>query len=343
MHGATSSNAVASTVSVRPAISTCHFRSLRDAGATSSNAVASTVSVAGGFACHFRSLREATRHFVHRSRLNCLRNAGVSPATSAASVIQGAASSTASVMPAISTATSAASAMQGAASSAASTSIASTGPAIESTATIAAAATGAATHPPSVPAASGISATAGSINASSQVASSATGAGISSTPAAFSQESPATGAAAMTVSSTSSARARVVNSHSELSRRRIPVPGILRQGFQNQSIQNRRDVAIDAARRRRRLIDMRHHQLELAARFKRRPPAQHLVQHHAQRVQIAALVELAFALHLLRRDIARVADHGARIRIEGRVHRPGKRKIRELAESPRPQTECSPE
>ena len=59
MQGATSSTAIASTVSAGQAVSPATSAASVMQGATSSNAAASTAPAAGGFACHFRSLRDA--------------------------------------------------------------------------------------------------------------------------------------------------------------------------------------------------------------------------------------------------------------------------------------------
>jgi hypothetical protein len=70
------------------------------------------------------------------------------------------------------------------------------------------------------------------------------------------------------------------------------------------------DVRRHRAQRRRRPRDVRHEHRGGRRRVERQPPAQQLVRHHAQRVQVAAAVE-RLALHLLGAHVVHRAEHVA--------------------------------
>ena len=84
----------------------------------------------------------------------------------------------------------------------------------------------------------------------------------------------------------------------------------LGQRLENDLIQLRRDVRTDLRRHRHRLGDDRHHRLELGVPLVEPPASQHLVQHDAEREDVAAAVDRV-VLALLRRQIGDLPFDGA--------------------------------
>ena len=110
---------------------------------------------------------------------------------------------------------------------------------------------------------------------------------------------------------------------------------VLGKGFEHDVVEKLGECRLPVAGRRGGLAHMGHHEFELAPRLKGRAAGEHLVEHDAERVEVAAWIQTALALYLLGRDIAGVADDGADAGLVSGIDRTGQRETGEFAAAAR--------